>query len=315
MTEAVVAQPNVLTTPIEHSTPEWSASSDATNFPQQGPGWLALPDKLVELPGWLQAPFCRFLRLKQRNWPAKTVQRATRQLFNRLFRMMDFFIQQYAWQSWDQLSLCWLEDYIDARLRQGLAPPTINWDLINFRVLCRFLLDEGYDVPPAILRLKLLDTPRRLPRPLSNEQIGRVEQCIQAAIKEAKSDYRRQLALRDLACFYLLWHCGLRISEACSLLVSEVDLEGRKLFIRNSKERKDRVVYVSDTAIKVLSQYLAIRHHSEVPFIFTSQRGALTPNGLQIRLKHYGQRCGVPVTAQRLRHTFGRPFGRLVNAS
>src|SRR6266496_4236178 len=61
---------------------------------------LALPEKLSLLPEWLRIPLGRYLRLKQRNWPAKTVQRSTRQLFNRLTKMIDFFIQKYGWNSW-----------------------------------------------------------------------------------------------------------------------------------------------------------------------------------------------------------------------
>src|SRR4030066_971453 len=139
----------------------------------------------------------RFLRLKQRNWPAKTVQRSTRQLFSRLNHMTTFFIQRYEWSEWQQLAPHWLEDYIDARLREGIAPGTNNWDLIYFRALCQFLIEEGTDVPKAILKLKVLDTPRRLPRPLSSEQVRQLERCIQAAITEAITDSGLKLAVRD----------------------------------------------------------------------------------------------------------------------
>ena len=235
MTENVVVPSSMLLQPSEPVATVWPETTDVTSFPRQNSDRLALPVNLVELPAWLREPFGRFLRLKQRNWPAKTVQRDTRQLFSRLFRMMDFFLHHYAWQDWDQLSLRWLEDYIDARLRQGRSPATINWELINFRGFCHFLIDEGYPVPESILKMKLLDTPHRLPRPLSNDQVRRVAQCIQSAVQAAQSAHRRQLVLRDQACFYLLWHCGLRISEVCSLLIQDVDLEGGKLFIRNSK--------------------------------------------------------------------------------
>jgi len=265
---------------------------------------LALPEQLVELPAWLQDPLRRYLRLKQRNWPARTVRRATRQLSSRLWQLMNFFLQHHRWQVWEQLSLHWVDDYIDARLRQDISPATINWDLIHFRMFCRFLIDEGYTVSAAMLRLKLLDTPRRLPRPLADDQVRQLEQILQARVQTAKTDHRRQLAWRDLTCFYLLWHCGLRTSEVCSLLVNEVDLEGRKLFIRDSKERKDRVVYISATATHALLHYLKIRHPRDVPYLFISQRGQLTPCGLQFRLQALRRRSGVPVTAQRLRHTF-----------
>ena len=39
-------------------------------------------------------------------------------------------------------------------------------------------------------------------------------------------------------------------------------------------------------------------------YLFTTRHGALHPRSLQRRLVHYQQQCGVPVTAQRLRHTF-----------
>jgi site-specific recombinase XerD len=150
----------------------------------------------------------------------------------------------------------------------------------------------------------VLDTPHRLPHPISLEQVHLLECSIQQAITEAKTDYQQQLAIRDLACFYLLWHCGLRISEVCSLLVSDVDLEGRKVFLRNSKERKDRMVYISDSVAMVLQQYLAIRHAQTAGYVFANKSGFMTPRCLQRRLVLYGELCGVSVNARRLRHTF-----------
>ena len=288
----------------EYVSTVWSISADIQSQQKPSVDILAMPERLNEVPEWLRTPLRRFLRLKQRNWPAKTVQRSTRQLFNRLNYMISYFIQHYVWSEWQQFSTRWLDDYIDARLRGGIAPSTINWDLIYFRALCKFLIEDGTDVPESILKLKELDTPRRLPRPLSAGQVRRLERCIQTAITEAKTDPKRVLAVRDLACFYLLWYCGLRISEVCSLQLNDIDMEARKLFIRNSKERKDRIAYMSDPASLAVQQHLAIRPFQDSAYLFTTQRGVLHPRSLQRRLVHYRQQCGVPVTAQRLRHTF-----------
>jgi site-specific recombinase XerD len=170
--------------------------------------------------------------------------------------------------------------------------------------LCRFLFEEGFDIPQSILNFKVLDTPLRLPRPLSLEQVRLLECSIQTAITEAKTEYQQQLAIRDLACFYLLWNCGLRLSKVCSLLVSDVDLESRKLFLRNSKERKDRMVYTSDSVAMALQQYLAIRYAQTAGYVFANRSGFMTPRCLQRRLVGYGKQCGVSVNAIRLRHTF-----------
>jgi integrase/recombinase XerD len=100
---------------------------------------------------------------------------------------------------------------------------------------------------------------------------------------EDKTAFQKELGVRDLACFYLLWHCGLRISEICSLQVDELDMEGRKLFIRYSKEAKDRVVYISHTTIMALRQYLASRSDQNSPHLFPTRNGILSPRGLQRR--------------------------------
>lgn len=302
--DTTTALSSALVESTEYASTMWLIPDDIQSRQKPRVDILAMPEGLNEVPDWLHTPLRRFLRLKQPNWPAKTVQRSTRQLFNRLNHMISFFIQHYEWSEWKQLSPRWLENYIDNRLREWKASNTINWDLIYFRALCRFLVEEGFDIPQTILNFKVLDTPHRLPHPLSLEQVRRLECSIQTAITEAKTDYQQQLAVRDLACFYLLWHCGLRISEVCSLLVSDVDLEGRKVFLCNSKERKDRMVYISDSVAMVLQQHLAIQHAQTAGYVFANRSDFITPRCLQRRLVGYGKKCGVPVNARRLRHTF-----------
>ena len=303
-----MAEASLYTSPVElpqspRNTP-WPVHSNITGSQKPGSDLLELPERLNEVPGWIRIPFRRFLRLKQRNWPSKTVRIYSQHYFNCLYKLFEFFIEEYEWSDWNQLSLRWLDDYIDTRLREKRAPATINWVLINFRTFCYFLIDEGYNVPLSILRMKLLKTPHRLPRPLSQDQVCRLERCIQEAINNTQTEYQHQLAVRDLACFYLLWHCGLRISEVCSLLVNDVDLSGRKLFIRNSKERKDRMVYLSKTTVEALRHYIAIRPDPSAAHLFITRFGVLKRGGLWKKLRAYGHQCGVPVTARRLRHTF-----------
>jgi len=303
-----MAEPSLYTSPVglpqSTRTTTLPVQSNVTGSQKPGSDLLELTELLNEVPGWIRIPFRRFLRLKQRNWPSKTVRIYSQQYFNLLNKLIEFFIQEYEWSDWDQLSLRWLDDYIDTRLREKRAPATINSVLIIFRGFCYFLIDEGYNLPQSILRMKLLKTPHRLPRPLSQDEVFRLERCIQAAIHHTKTEYQRQLVVRDLTCFYLLWHCGLRISEVCSLLVNDVDLPGRKLFIRNSKERKDRMVYLSKTTVEALRHYLAIRPDPSAAHLFITRFGVLKRGGLWKKLRAYGHQCGVQVTARRLRHTF-----------
>ena len=51
-------------------------------------------------------------------------------------------------------------------------------------------------------------------------------------------------------------------------------------------------------------QFPSLRPIQDPVHLFTAQRGVLHPRSFPRRLVHYRQQCGVPVTAQRLRHTF-----------
>lgn len=64
-----------------------------------------------------------------------------------------------------------LGDVYLSRSRENLAPAMINWDLIVFRNLNKFLLEEGYNIHQSMNKMSLLDEARRLPRPLPDDQV------------------------------------------------------------------------------------------------------------------------------------------------
>jgi site-specific recombinase XerD len=265
---------------------------------------LALPAGLEALPGWFSEPLGQFLRSKQRNWPAKTVQRSTRQLYGRMRYMGEFFMREYGWQAWADLSARWTDDFIDQGVRRGLSPATINWDLIHFCQFCNFLAEGGEEIPKAILRVKKLDIPKRLPRPLPGNDVFVLEKCILDALSGERRWQRDIKAIRDLAWFYLLWHCGLRVSEVCGLMVQDVDLDNGKLFVSNSKERKDRVIYVSKAARDALRAHFDFSSDRAMKYVFENDGHPLSSRAIQRSLNLYGRRCGIHVSPHRLRHTF-----------
>jgi site-specific recombinase XerD len=265
---------------------------------------LAIPDIVNQLPGWVQEPFRRFVRLRQRNWPVKTVKRSTSHLCRQLVPVIQYLNEEGCCQDWPDWSVRLIEAYIDDKLRYGWAATSVNLGLSLFRSFCWFAIDEGHPLPQALTRIRGLDTPVRLPRPLSDEQVECLEACIQEAISQAERESDRKVAIRDLACFYLMWHCGLRVSEVSALLASDIDLSGRKLFIQHSKERKDRMLYISETTAEALRKHLANRRQPDSPYLFAGRRGPLTDGNIRKRVRAYGEQCGVPVSPHRLRHTF-----------
>lgn len=265
---------------------------------------LAIPDRVNQLPDWVREPVCRFVRLNQRNWPANRVKQHTSHLCGRMVPMILHLNETGACQGWTDWSVRLIEDYIDDKLQEGKATATINLHLYQFRSFCKFAIDEGYPVPHILTRIKVLDQPKRLPRPLSDEQVQRLETCIKEAIAQAENEFHRKVAIRDLACFYLMWHCGMRISEVQELLVRDVDLPGRKLFIAQSKEGRDRMIYISETTAAALAEHFASRRRPNSPYVFAGRNGPLDRRSISDRFRRYREQCDVPVTPHRLRHTF-----------
>lgn len=96
---------------------------------------------------------------------------------------------------------------------------------------------------------------RYLPEVLSVQEIGDIMDSV------SLSDWR---GLRDRAILEMLYGCGLRVSEACSLLISNVYLD--EGFVRViGKGNKERLVPMGEMASDAFAAYLAVRPMSAAP--------------------------------------------------
>jgi site-specific recombinase XerD len=196
-----------------------------------------------------------------------------------------------------------LYDYAEHRLRLGKAVKTVNGDLRNFQGFLLFLQEQEYTVPRALLHIRGLKEPERLPQHLTDEQVRTLREDFEARLSQAAHPYQRRDALLDLAFFHLLWQCGLRKGEVEELRLEDLDLSGRKLSVRNGKGMKDRTVFLTDTTVQALSAYLAMRGMGPSDHVFLYRNQPLSKDLIHGRLKAAGMRAGVRLHAHRLRHT------------
>ena len=75
------------------------------------------------------------------------------------------------------------------------------------------------------------------------------------AADNLKSDSNPKAELWVPMLLRLLYGCGLRMAEALSLTITDIDLVGRVLFIKNAKGNKDRFVPMDQSLTEVLKQY------------------------------------------------------------
>lgn len=99
--------------------------------------------------------------------------------------------------------------------------------------------------------------------------------------------------LRDRALFELLYSSGLRCGEAARLIISDIDFEQRMLLIREAKFGKDRIVPVSETAMKFLKRYLRGKRSDKNSPVFPGKNGYINKSTINKLFKNLLKEAGL----------------------
>jgi site-specific recombinase XerD len=188
-----------------------------------------------------------------------------------------------------------IAEYTDHLLYKRLKPKTINCHLACIRVFYDYLHhEEGMGVNNPIKRGSSLRMPRPLPKHLRDEEVV----ILFNSIKKP----------RDQAIFRIMLRCGLRVDEVANLYISDLDLKRNKIFVRNGKGRKDRVVYVSRDAYEAIVNYFKVRPMTKTKKLFLVEKGPylgkpVSVRGIQKRIEYYSRITGIDVSCHQLRHT------------
>jgi integrase/recombinase XerD len=144
--------------------------------------------------------------------------------------------------------------------------------------------------------------PRSLPRALRPEEVRRLL---------ASPDPGHRLHLRDRALLELMYSCGLRASETCSLPVEGLDFAEAWVRVRGKGDR-ERIVPVGRPALRAVRRWLdelrpRLAGRVERGELFLNARGGpLSRMGLWKILRRCSARCGLEdrVSPHVLRHCF-----------
>ncbi|MBZ4673351.1 MAG: Tyrosine recombinase xerC [Spirochaeta sp.] len=193
-----------------------------------------------------------------------------------------------------------LETYlIGERKERNLSPASLAKALSALRSFFSFLQLQKIRQDNPVLLISHSQKPLTLPLVASVEQIDVLLESI---------DTSSPLGYRDRTLFELIYSCGLRISEACNLEVS--DYQDGKLRVLGKRD-KLRIVPVGEIAAHYLDVYLKDIRPELIGMrlanraLFVGRRGMrLTRQAIYKRFISYCGECGLDAKVHTLRHSF-----------
>jgi integrase/recombinase XerD len=182
----------------------------------------------------------------------------------------------------------------------GRAESALAKDVSHLRGMLDYAWKSGRSDRNVLDGFSLNDSvARSAPRSLTLEEAQRL---IVACPRKSPEDRRRRIVV------LLLYGCGLRTFELCSLDVSDVNVERQEIFIKKGKGERQRTIPVPAAVWTELLAYLTERGGKRGPLLRTIVRGSrISSKDVTEIVREAVLRAAIdgPVTPRTLRHSFG----------
>ncbi len=209
------------------------------------------------------------------------------------------FIKNKSVHTFEEIEEQHLIDFLSYLKSKSYATSTIARTFVACKVFFRFLKKEGIVSKDVTFYLNTPKLWQLIPEVLSIEEV-------ELLLKEC--DPENEEGALDLAILELLYASGLRVSEVCSLKISDVD----DFFVKvMGKGRKERVVPLGKKAIEAIDHYLIHFRdsHQETrhEMLFLNKRGKpINRVTIWKMIKKYAKMAGIVknISPHTLRHSF-----------
>jgi len=184
--------------------------------------------------------------------------------------------------------------------RPHLRDVTLNSYLRGLRVILYYAMELGY-LPEQ--KLDMMKADKDIKETYTDEELALLLKKPDTK-KCSFAEYRNWVMVN----YFLA--TGNRVSTVINIRIGDIDFADGMISLTKTKNRKAQIVPLSQTMLRILQEYLVIRHGKPEDFLFCSQFGKqFTRDGVQSAIQDYNSRRGVSKTSIHLfRHTFAKKW-------
>lgn len=205
--------------------------------------------------------------------------------------------------NWVNVTYEIVSQYTSTLKKQSYTPSSVARKVAAIKSFFHFLLARGYIGSDPTTNLDSPKVKKRLPETLSTTNVER----LLTAPMQKKSPKN----LRDSALLHVLYSTGMRVTEAVSVKIDDVNLPDSELAVIG-RDNHVRMLPLDETTSDILATYLSegrphLVKNKDEKALFLNHRGQqLTRQGLWLIIKAYAERAdlGLKVTPHTLRHSF-----------
>jgi len=195
-----------------------------------------------------------------------------------------------------------IREYVRILNKRGMAPTSISRIISSIRGYHKFLSGEKIVEENPALTINNPKIPKKLPHVLSEKEISSIIDSI---------DENSQFYRRDTAMIEMLYSCGIRVSELCSLEISDLFLDDELIRVIG-KGSKERLLPIGGKAKTFLNEYLIhsrnrLNRKTESSFVFLSRNGKVLTRAMVNKiLNKWTKSAGITrsISPHMLRHSF-----------
>lgn len=200
-----------------------------------------------------------------------------------------------------------IEDYID-QLHNKYKPKSVKRKTASLKAFFHYLEIEEVIENNPFHKIQLhYKEPFLLPKTIPLKDIEAIIKYAYINNKSSSTPYSHQVTLRNVLILELLFASGMRISELCSLRLSQINLNDYVIKIYGKGSRERLIQICNKNVQRLFDKYISYINISNEDYVFKNRLGnRLSEQSVRYMINDYAHKANISqhITPHMFRHSF-----------